>query len=72
MDIIPYVRFVAGIILFGLSFFFLDMMLTEVMNTVPVPTNPMFFAMLWIFTAFPGIVLFSSGIRLIMVNQKRR
>ena len=71
MDIIPYVRFIAGIILFGLSFFFLDMMLNTLMETVVTPTHVMFSAMLWLFSILPGIVLFSSGIRLIMVNQKR-
>ena len=71
MDIIPYFRFGAGLILFGLSFFFLMLSLNTLMETVTTPTNAMFFAMLWLFTMFPGIVLLSSGIRLIMVNQKR-
>jgi len=70
MDIIPFARFLGAIICFGLAFYFLGLMVTIFTDLIAFEgTYATALMSLWL--ALPAIVLFFSGIRLIMVQQKR-
>ena len=71
MDVIPFFRFVASIFLGGLTFFFFALFIDELL--VEIPTSGVYFnALMALFTGIPAIVLFRSGIKLVMHMQKKR
>ena len=73
MDVIPFFRFVGAIIAGGFMFYFLSLTLTELVSmTSATSTGVYFFALMTMFSAIPAIILFRSGIRLVMGMQKRR
>lgn len=70
MDFIPFFRFVAAIIVFGIMFYFLAIMITGVVDIITFEGQyASVITILW--GALPAVVLFTTGIRLIMVQQKR-
>jgi len=70
IDIIPFGRFIGAIICFGLSFYFLGLMITALTDLIPFSgDNASALMSMWL--ALPAVVLFFSGVRLIMVMQKR-
>jgi len=71
MDVIPFFKFVAAIFLGGLTFYFFSLFLAGLMGMLPI-TSIYFNAMLAIFSGIPAVILFRSGIRLVMHMQKRR
>ena len=73
MDVIPFFRFVGAIIAGGFMFFFLSLTLNELVSqTSAYSTGVYFFAMMTIFSLLPAVILFRSGINLVMKMQKRR
>jgi len=74
MDIIPTFKLVTGIILFGMSFYFLkllaDGLTSELSNAGLLSSSPYLSALLWMFSILPGIVLLASGYRHLQVMQK--
>lgn len=73
MDVIPYVKFTAAIFLGGLTFYFLNMFLQQgILSELSYTPSAYFNAMMAIFTGIPAVVLFRSGIKLIMHMQKKR
>ena len=71
MDVIPTFKFVIGIMLFGLSFYFLNLGVNEVYSQMGL-SNQYMSAILWLWSALPGVALMGSSLRHIMVMQKRR
>ncbi len=70
IDIIPFFRFIAAIIVFGLFFFFAGITITALMDVVPFTGEwPAVLISLW--GALPAVVLLFTGIRLVMVMQRR-
>ena len=72
MDIIPFFKFVAAIILGGITFYFFLMFLNEMISETGYVPSAYFNAMMAIFTFIPAVILFRSGIKLIMHMQKKR
>jgi len=70
MDFIPFFRFIASIIMFGISFYFLNLMLGAINSGIPT-VGVWFAALMFLWTLLPAVVLFASGVRLIMTMQKR-
>ena len=70
MDLIPFARFIGALICFGLAFYFLAMMITIFTDLIPFE-GLYASALMSLWLALPAIVLFFSGIRLVMVQQKR-
>ena len=70
IDIIPFARFIGAIICFGLAFYFLGLMVTALMELIAFEGSYAT-ALVSLWTALPAVVLFFSGIRLIMVMQQR-
>jgi len=70
MDVIPFIRFVFAVIIFGLAFYFLDVTLVAFVSLVPFEGDYAS-AMLSMWAILPAVVLFFAGIRLVMVMQKR-
>lgn len=71
MSIYPFIRFVMSIIVFGLVYGILKAYVAYVRGfaiTKPTEMDVLFM----MFAALPAIVLFGSGIRLIMKQQKKR
>ena len=75
LDIIPFFRYLGAIICFGLCFYFLGIMVTGLLDMIPMTTTyvssayPNALMSMW--AALPAVVLFFGGIRLVMVQQKR-
>jgi len=63
---------VAAIILGGITFYFFAMFLNEMITETGYVPTAYFNAMMSIFTFIPAVILFRSGIRLIMHMQKKR
>ena len=70
MNITPYFRFIAAIILFGISFYFLDDFTGLLTGELPVG-GTYFSALLFLWSALPAVVLFTSGIKLVISTQRR-
>jgi len=70
MDIIPFFRYLGAIIIFGLCFYFLALLITALTDIIPFEGDYAN-AILTLWVALPAVVLLFSGIRLIMVQQKR-
>ena len=70
IDIIPFFRYIGAIILFGLCFYFLGLLVTALTDEITF-SGGYADAMLYMWAALPAVVLFFSGIRLVMVQQKR-
>jgi len=70
LDIIPFARFIGAILCFGLAFYFLALMVTAFIDLISFE-GAYAGALISLWTALPAIVLFFSGIRLVMVMQKR-
>jgi len=71
MDLIPFARMIGGILCFGLSFYFLALMVTGLTDALTF--NGVYAEVLislWLL--LPAVVLLFSGIRLVMVQQKRK
>ena len=71
-DVIPYFRFVAALVVGGLTFYFFNLILVDSFTELSTPSSVYWTALFTIFTYIPAVVLFRSGIRLIMYQQKRR
>jgi hypothetical protein len=69
IDIVPFFRFAAAIICFGLSFFFLGLMVTAFTDLISFEGSYAT-VLLSLWAILPAVVLLFSGIRLIMVKQK--
>jgi len=70
IDLIPFFRYIAAIVVFGLSFYFFGILLVGLYTEMEFGgTYAGILTSLW--AALPAIVLFSAGIRLMMVQQKR-
>jgi len=67
---IPFVRFGLGIFVCGFVYYMLSLV-TPWLQTIWTITDPEFGLLFFIFGLLPGIILFGSGIRLIMIQQKR-
>ena len=70
MNVTPYFRFLAAIILFGISFYFLNDLMSLVTDELPIG-GAYFSALMFLWTALPAVVLFVSGIKLMITAQKR-
>ena len=74
MDIIPTFKLIGGLILFGMSFYFLKQMLSgltsELSNMGLLSNSPYLTAMLWMFSMLPGVALLASGYRHLQDMQK--
>jgi len=70
MDIIPFGRFIASVILGGLTFYIFNLILQEFMEMLSF-TGTYANILSILFAAIPAVIIFFSGIRLIMVQQKR-
>jgi hypothetical protein len=64
-------RLFASLIVGGFAFYFLNIMIQGLNGELSTP-GVYFLAMLSIFSFIPAIILFRSGISLIMDQQKRR
>lgn len=71
MDIIPIIRLLFGLVLFGVSFLFLGDALNLLLNSV-YPTSAYFGAALWLWSILPGVALVGSSLRHFMIMQKPR
>lgn len=72
MDVIPFFRFVGAIIAGGFTFYFFNLTLQELISqTSTYSTGTYFLALMTIFSLLPAVILFRSGIRLVMKMQKR-
>ena len=71
MDIIPIIRLIGGLLLFGVSFLFLGDALNLLLNDV-YPPSAYFAAALWIWSILPGVALIGSAMRHFMIMQKPR
>ena len=70
MDIIPFFRYAGAIILFGLSFYFLNISYTTFRSFLSGDSY-FFPALHLLWTVLPGVVLLFAGIRLVMVMHKQ-
>jgi len=70
MNVIPFARFVLGIFVCGFVYYMLNLTV-PFLRTVFTITDAEFGLLFFIFGLVPGIILFGSGIRLIMIQQKR-
>ena len=70
IDIVPFFRYIAAIVVFGLSFYFFNVLFTGLTDLIPF-TGDYANSLLFMWAALPAIVLFFTGIRLLMVQQKR-
>jgi hypothetical protein len=70
MNVTIYFRFIAAIILFGISFYFLNDFLGLTREYLPT-SGSYFSALLFMWGILPAIVLFTSGVRLVIAAQKR-
>jgi len=70
MNVTIYFRFVAAVTLFGISFYFLSDFLDLTREYLPT-SGTYFGALIFLWGILPAIVLFISGIRLVIAAQKR-
>ena len=70
MDFIPFARFIGAIICFGLVFYFLALIVIAFIDLIAFEGSYAS-ALLSLWAILPAVVLFFSGVRLVMVMQKR-
>jgi len=71
MDFIPIFKFIASLIMFGLLMFIYNPVITFLHNDYPT-SGVYATAMFWIWGILAAVVLFGSGINLIMEMQRRK
>ena len=72
MDIIPVFKAIGSLLLFGIIYYFLNLLVTPLVSGTGVTNSIYLQAGLFIFSAAPVIVLLGVSMRGIKETQKRR
>lgn len=72
MDIIPLFKAIGALLLFGMTYYFLNLLVNPLVDGTGVTNSIYLQAGLFIFSAAPIIVLFGVSLRGIKESQKRR